>query len=262
MTRLSDPVSEAKWLVDEAAQRGIQARLLGGVAVQILCPDFSILRGDGTQDLDVAVASASGAPLTDLLEELGYVPDRRFNALYGHKQLYFSSGLTGRSLDVLIDRLEMCHTLDFSKRLGVMQYTLDPCDLLLTKLQIVEINRKDLEDIIYLLCAVRLADGSEQPGTIALQRFTGIVGTDWGWWRTATLNLDRVVNYLQSSTTFIPPTGPKDPLHQVRLLISAAQQCKKSLRWRARARIGDRVRWYSLPEETPHDPTVVQGRVR
>jgi len=196
--------------------------------------------------------SSERRSLTRFLASSGYVADKTFNALYGHKQLYFQSGETGRSLDVLVDRLHMCHTVEFAGRLSRMPLTLDLTDLLLSKLQIVELNEKDAQDILYLCSAYPVSDGDE-PGTIGLDRIRPIVGNDWGWWRTATLNVDRITALASGDGQgLVPVGGPHQAVQQLGVLRDAMETAPKSLRWKARARVGERVRWYELPEETPH----------
>jgi hypothetical protein len=244
-------LEEATRICTAAAEERITVRLAGGLAVQYLTPEFPP-RGGDRQDLDLATQSADRKPLTRFLTERGYVGDKTFNALYGHKQLYFQSGETGRSLDVLVDRLHMCHTVEFKDRLGRMPVTLDLSDLLLTKLQIVELNEKDAQDVLYLCAAYPVRDGDE-PGTIGLARIRPIVGNDWGWWRTITLNLERIIALASGDGQRLVPAGGKyDAVEQLRVLDEAAQTAPKSLRWKARARVGERVRWYEMPEETPH----------
>ncbi len=63
-----------------------------------------------------------------------------------------------RQVDVFVGTFSMCHRLDLSGRLGEHAYSLDAADLLLTKLQIHEINRKDLVDAVRLLLTHENAD--------------------------------------------------------------------------------------------------------
>jgi hypothetical protein len=244
-------LEEAVRICTAAADEHITVRLVGGLAIQYLTPEFPP-RGGDRQDLDLATQSSDRRPLTRFLAERGYVGDKNFNALYGHKQLYFQSAETGRSLDVLVDRLHMCHTVEFRNRLGRMPVTLDLPDLLLTKLQIVELNEKDAQDVLYLCSAYPVRDGDE-PGTIGLDRIRPIVGNDWGWWRTVTLNLDRITVLASGDGRgLVPAGGLHDAVEQLGVLSKAVEAAPKSLRWKARAKVGERVRWYEIPEETPH----------
>jgi hypothetical protein len=243
-------LDEAKSLIDLASQRGIDLRLLGGLAIRLICPDLPPRTRTG-QDLDFGSASSTRRELGDLLVQQGYVPDKNFNALYGNKQLYFVHAETGLAIDVLIDKLHMCHTLEFGERLTRMPYTLDPLDLLLSKLQIVELNEKDVDDCLRLLVTFPFSeDGSE--GTMDLEIFRSLVGEDWGWWRTVTLNLERIGALLDDGPRAAIEGGKLDPRAQLTALAEAAESAPKSRRWKMRSRIGERKRWYEVPEETPH----------
>ena len=246
----ADLLNDAKSLIDLAAERSIALRLVGGLAIRMLTPELPPRSRTG-QDLDFASSSSTRRALIQMLTELGYHPDKHFNALYGNKQLYFAHSDTGLAVDVLIDRMHMCHTLEFAERLGRMPYTLDAVDLLLSKLQIVELNEKDADDCLRLLVTFRLEDSSD-PGAIDLRVFRSLVGDDWGWWRTVTLNLDRISGLLHGGGRPAIEGGKLDPRAQLRTLTEAAESAPKSRRWKMRARIGERKRWYEVPEETPH----------
>jgi hypothetical protein len=246
-----DTFDEALELVQTAQRERVILKLVGGLAVRALCPSFPPRHRD-QQDLDFASTSAGRAAVTPFLAARGFEPDQHFNQIHGHKQLYFRSP-AGRSVDVLIDRLEMCHALDFRDRLDRMPLTLDVTDLLLTKLQIVELNEKDAADVLQLLGAyqVRAGDG---PGTIGLARFVEFVGDDWGWWRTVTGNLEWIRSLaMGDGGSLVPPAPPFDPLEQLGALLTEAERVPKSRRWRLRSLIGERVRWYEVPEEESHD---------
>jgi hypothetical protein len=243
-------MSEARRLIDRAGDRGIVLRLLGGLAIQLLTPELPPRTRDG-QDLDFASVRASRKPLTEMLAEEGYVGDRNFNALYGDKQLYFTHGESGLAIDVMVDRLHMCHTVDFAERATVMPYTLSPTDLLLSKLQIVELNAKDLDDCLRLLVTFPLGD-SDDPNLIDLRVIGDLVGDDWGWWKTISLNLERIRGALADGSVPVPPDWQLDPGQAVQTLSETLERAPKSRRWKLRDRIGERKRWYEIPEETPH----------
>jgi hypothetical protein len=247
----ADPLPEALALIEAGRSAGVPLRLVGGLAVRVLCPDFPPRARKG-QDLDLASVSRVRSKLRDLLVERGYEPDKRFNALYGHKQLYFRSP-QGRTVDVLVDRVEMCHDLPFADRIERMPLTLDVTDVLLSKLQIVELNQKDAHDVVYLLSAFPVRDGDE-PGTVALGRIREFIADDWGWWRTVTGNLSRIQAQVDSDgATLIPPNAHHDAVDQVKQIAAMADTTPKSVRWKLRARVGDRKRWYRVPQEDTHD---------
>jgi hypothetical protein len=247
-----DALEEALAIVRDASERGIPVRIVGGLAVRVLTPDFPPRVRDA-QDLDLATISRTSQALTAFLVERGYVPDKTFNALYGRKQLFFAHGGSGgRALDVIVDRLEMSHTLEFKDRIEQLPYTLSPADILLSKLQIFELNEKDAQDVVYLLAAYPVGD-SDGVGMIDLRVFRQIVGEDWGWWRTVTMNLDRITELLRAERErLVPGAADLDPADGLKALQQAAEEAPKSRRWKMRARLGDRKRWYQIAEETPH----------
>jgi hypothetical protein len=246
-----DPLEEALELIRGAASVGVPLKLVGGLAVRVLCPDFPPRRREG-QDLDLASSSSARATLTAFLVERAYEPDKRFNALYGHKQLYFASP-AGRSVDVLIDRLEMCHVVEFAGRIDRMPLTLDVTDLLLSKLQIVDLTEKDAQDAIYLLARFPVEEGDE-PGAIGLQPIRALVADDWGWWRTLTMNLERIATFATADGShLVPSNAAQDVLHALERLSESVTSVPKTVRWRIRAKVGEHKRWYRVPELDAHD---------
>jgi hypothetical protein len=247
----ADAFETAMQTVQAANREGVPLKLLGGLAVRCLTPDFPP-RQRGGQDMDFASVSTAKRPVLDLLLTLGFEGDRRFNTMHGHKQMYFTAADGGTAVDVIMDQLHMCHVLPFAGRIDRLPYTLDVTDLLLSKLQVVEQNEKDVQDIVYLLAAYGVRDGDE-PGTVGLARFGKVVADDWGWWRTATGNLDRVVELVRGELARLVPAGaPYDPVEQALALRRHADAVPKALRWKLRARVGERVQWYELPEEVGH----------
>jgi hypothetical protein len=247
----SDVRQQATAAIDTARDRGIPLRLLGGMAVQVLTPDFPPRTRDD-QDMDFASTDRDKSGLLGLFDDLGYVGDKRFNTLHGHRQMYFRTPDGSRAVDVIMNRLLMCHELVFKDRIDRMPYTLDVTDLLLSKLQVVEQNEKDVQDICYLLAAFPVAAGDE-PGQIGEARVADVIGSDWGWWRTVTGNLDRVAELLSTSLSgLVPADAPYDPVVQARSLRQYADDCSKSMKWKVRAKVGERSRWYELPEEVGH----------
>jgi len=243
-----DPLPEALGLARAAAEARLGLKLLGGLAVRELCPDFPPrLRRD--QDIDFACLAKGRKDVAAWLADHGCVPDRRFNNLNGDRQMYFNAP-SGRPIDVMVDRLTMCHTLDFRPSFGRLPLTVDSVDVLLSKLQIVELNEKDARDIMHLLAGLPIGEGA--PPMIDTGRFGKVLGADWGWWRTVTKNLAKLPALLAEKPGLLPSAPRHDPLAQARQLLDIAQTTPKGVKWKLRANVGDRVRWYELPEEVAH----------
>jgi hypothetical protein len=246
----ADPLPEATSLAQGAADAGVGLKLLGGLAVRVICPDLPPRLRAG-QDIDFACLSRGRKDVVAYLERSGCVPDRRFNSLNGDRQLYFNAP-SGRPIDVMVDRLTMCHTLDFKPSFGDLPLTLPPMDVLLSKLQIVELNEKDVRDALQLLAGVPLGTGGSAGAVLDTGRFSRLVAADWGWWRTVTGNLKKLPGLAEDNPAVLPPAPPHDPLAQAAELLALADSAPKSMKWKLRSNIGDRVRWYELPEEVAH----------
>jgi hypothetical protein len=248
-----DPLPEAMTLVRSASEAGHRLKILGGLGVRVLCPDFPPRQRAG-QDIDLACLGKSRRQVANHLEQAGCTPDKRFNNLNGDRQMYFMAP-SGRPVDVMVERLSMCHTLDFrhsvSSAFGSASPTLDPADLLLSKLQIFELNAKDAHDIVHLLSGVRVGSDSSRP-FIDPDRFGSVISGDWGWWRTVTGSLNKLPDLVATQPGLAPPNPRFDPLTQAKQLLELAESVPKGLKWKTRARVGDRVRWYELPEEVDH----------
>src|SRR6476620_9980209 len=198
---LADPLAEALRVVDLADAKGLLVRLMGGMAIRAHAPDWPARTRRVEVDLDFATRGKDRGAFYDLLSNEGYTADRQQNALFGQKQAYFVDVARSRPVDVLVDALEMCHRIEFGKRLSKSRPTLPLAELLLSKLQVVKINRKDVLDALILLAEHPLADDDgvdavHGPGAINVPRIVNITSNDWGWWRTVTGNLDKLDQYL------------------------------------------------------------------
>jgi len=246
-----DAFDESVAVVRAANARGIPLKLLGGQAVRVLCPLFPH-RARNDQDMDFACVSSAKKAVMEYFGAKGFLGDGRFNTLHGDRQMYFTTADGMTSVDVIMDRLNMCHVLEFRDRIDRLPDTLDVADLLLTKLQIVELNAKDVHDLLHLLSAFEVKQGDE-PGTIGMGRVGELVASDWGWWRTVTMNLDKIAILAEGEHRDLLPEGRKfDPAEQARSLRTFCDEVPKGMKWKLRAKVGDRVRWYELPEEVGH----------
>ena len=251
---LHDPLAEALRLIGLADEQGLQVRLMGGLSFHVRVPDWTAHVERERRDIDLATRSADRKALTGLLEGAGYAGDRQYNALYGHKQMYFMDPVRGRPVDVIVDRLEMCHTFVFTDRLGLDRPTVPLAEMALSKLQIAHINRKDILDLLALLSGYPLGPGDEQ--TISLTRITALTSSDWGWWRTVTGNLDKLRQFLatelQAGELEFSRPARFDLTTQISELRGAIEDAPKTTRWKLRAQVGERLQWFQEPEEVGH----------
>lgn len=240
----SDVVSEAGRIAEAARERQLGLRLAGGVGIAMRCPSSEAAPlKRAYADIDLAGSGRDRKAIVELLRELEYEPDEQFNALHGSRRLFFWDGTNGRQLDVFLDRITMCHELDISGRVSIAGPTLPAADLLLMKLQIVETNAKDLTDILTLLVDQAFTDDDSGINLPYLCRLTG---EDWGLWKTTTMVAERADAYARTLQGF----KRRIEVHeQVRRFLSAVEEAPKTRAWKLRAKVGERKRWYQLPED-------------
>ena len=216
---------------------------MGGAAINLHCSSARqapLKRRYG--DLDFVASSKQRQAVQKLFESLGYEGDRRFNTLNGDQRLLYLDGVNGRQIDVFIDRMKMCHVIELANRLGHEGPTLTPADLLISKLQVYEVNMKDLVDTTALLLDHPIADHDNDAINAAyLARLTS---EDWGLHRTLQLNSGRVRDAVRD--LHVDADLVNQRLDELWTRIDAQP---KSLKWKLRARVGDRMSWYELPEE-------------
>jgi hypothetical protein len=240
----SDLVVEARRVVARAERDGVALRVTGGVGIAIHCPSMLVAPlARSYADLDVVGRSRERREIVALLLELGYTAEERFNAMHGTTRLLFFDEHNGRQLDVFLDRVEMCHTLDLRERLLPGMVTLSLADLLAMKLQIVETNEKDLLDATALFADHPL---SEDESGINVAYLAALAAGDWGLWRTLTMIAERVEAHAATLEGPVPVALVRE---RIGAFVERLEQEPKTRSWKLRARIGERKRWYELPEE-------------
>lgn len=236
-------VERALELVGQAQERGIELRILGSLAYRLHCPAnialFEQMKRDLT-DVDVAARGDQRKAVRAFLEGLGYVIDRDLLVATEGKRWAFSQPETGMVVDVFFDELYFCHRIPLRDRLRLDFPTITPTDLLLEKTQIVEINAKDIKDSLVLLLE-HPVDGSG-PDAIDGRYVARMLADDWGFHYTVTTNLTLLRRHLDDGVL----TGEQGVAIGARIdeLEQLLEEEPKSGKWKLRARIGTRKRWY------------------
>jgi hypothetical protein len=253
-------VAAGRDLVAAAAADGVAARLLGGVAIWIRGSAAArAALGRSYPDIDLVAHKKQSRLLRAVLEKQRLEPERVFNATHGARRLLYHARPAhpdarpdppgepgGWHVDVFLDTFEMSHTLDLGTRLETEPETLPAAELLLTKLQIAEVNRKDLADVAMLLWDHEPA-AHDGPGQLNTARMAKVCGEDWGLYTTATDNLAACADLLSE---LVPARQDRDRIAgRIDTITGALQAAPKTAGWRIRARVGRRVRWYEVPEE-------------
>jgi hypothetical protein len=189
-------VSEGRRICEEADGQGIEVRLLGGIAVWLRSDDgVRAQLGREYGDIDLVTLRKHSKPLRELLESFGYQPNTMFNAVQSDR-LYYSAADGSYHLDIFVDKFAMSHKLDLAPRLGTEPVVMPAAELLLTKLQIAELNEKDARDTAMLLVGHELAD-HDGPGVLNVAYVAEVCAQDWGFYTTLTDNLEKVRSLLE-----------------------------------------------------------------
>jgi hypothetical protein len=228
-----DRTARAQALLDVAREAEVPCAALGGVAFQLLCPSA---RAGGRYhralaDIDVATTGRGRRRLDAAAVATGFTPDEPFNRMNGATRMRYEDG-DGSHLDVFVDEFRLCHVLTWGKHLPVGAQTLPLAELLLTKLQVVRLEPKDVSDLLALFTD-RWPDVQAERA-----RLTELVRNDWGLWRTARGSLESLA-------------GAPDAVAGGRAgeLLEHWRAIPLGTKARMRATVGDRVRWYEEPEE-------------
>jgi hypothetical protein len=243
----ADSTEEAIRVLGYAEGKGVELRLLGGVAFYLRCPSArggSLVRGHG--DIDMIGHASESAGIKRLFGELGYLPRERFNAMQGSRRLIFDDAARQRRVDVFLDVFEMCHKFDLKRRIGIDSQTIPLADLLATKLQIIQTNEKDIRDIICLLIDHEVGD-SDLKETINGKYLARLCGEDWGIYKTFTMKLAMLGLVVERWE--MQEHERESVVKRIGQLQAAIEKSPKGLGWKMRAAIGERVRWYELPED-------------
>lgn len=240
-------VAEGRRLVERAATGGAPIRLFGGIAIWLRAsePTRAAL-GRDYPDIDLVAHKKGSRGVRDLLEAEGYEPERTFNATHGARRLLFHAKDGGHQIDVFLDEFEMSHKLDLGARLEREPLTLPAAELLLAKLQVAEINRKDLTDAAMLLADHEPGDAGG-PGSLELPRVVAVCGADWGLFTTVGDNLEALAA-MRAELPLAADAAARlgERIDAVRGALEAGP---KTLGWKMRAKVGRKVRWYETPEE-------------
>ncbi len=238
----------ANVVMEEAKKRGVTLRLLGAIAFRSHCPKYKFMQyslGRILTDIDFASLSREAPKLQRLFHDLGCSENEMVMRLFGRERRIFYYANSQIHSDVFFDKLKFCHDIDFSRRLNIDYPTISVADLLLEKLQIFEINAKDLIDSVMLFCEHRVAETDEE--TINSGYISDLCSRDWGLWRTATGNLSKLKGFLPKYIKV--DTDRQRALEGISILENAIDSKEKSLAWKLRAKIGERMKWYREVEE-------------
>jgi hypothetical protein len=235
-------VEEVRRIVDTAKAREVTLRTLGAAAFMIHCPGHLRIHsatGREISDIDLVGYKKQGSEICNVMSELGYELDRKM--LIHEDRYFFSDPRTRIKADIFLDKLEMCHTIDFSGRLERDYPTVPLEELLLEKLQIVELESKDIIDVAMLLSDHDAGSGKGE--TIDKAYVAKLLADDWGFYYTVTTNLSKISQAVEYMAA-LEKSDKKRIGKNIELIHAEIVAYPKSLAWKLRARVGPKTKWY------------------
>ncbi len=240
-------------IMEKAKGFGITIRVMGSLAFRIKCPDYKYLEYKNKHylpDIDFIAYSKEIVRVQDLFFSMNWTENQNVLRLFGNKRRIFYHPDNNIHVDIFIDKLRFCHEIDFRNRLEIDFPTISLIDLLLQKLQIVEINKKDLVDVMVLLCQYPVSKENNDQNIINGFYLAKICSKAWGLWKTATTNLQKIYDF---SEEYLDEKEAKEVRNKIKTLEKLIQNHKKNLKWKIRSIIGERMKWYQEVEEVQRD---------
>lgn len=235
-------------IMDKAAERGLIMRILGAIAFRTHCPQFKYLQyslGRVLTDIDFAAYPRHSNKISQLFEELGWEENRAIKMFTGGKRVIFNSP-NGLHSDIFYEKLVFNHEISLKGRLEIDFPTIPLVDLLLEKMQIVKITEKDIIDTLVLLREHALGFGDKE--TVNMEYLAKLCGNDWGLWKTVTMNLGKTRKYFDHFSA-LTPDDRDDLKTKITHLLDRIETEPKTMKWRMRARIGEKKQWYRDVED-------------
>jgi len=241
--------NELKRILKASSDAGVILRVIGSLAFQLHCPKYGYIQatmGRAYTDIDFAAYHKQNKEIRILMSGLGYQENREVFIVSEGERAIFDKAEIGIHIDVFYEKLAFCHVISWNNRLEVDDPSIPLAEMLLEKMQIVQINEKDIIDTMMLLLEHPM--GVHDKETINIKYIAGLCSNDWGLWRTTTMNLTKVgqlaIRYAQLTAEQKTKIDS-----QVKIALERIEQEPKSFAWRLRDRVGDRVKWYRDVDE-------------
>ena len=238
----TDALEAATQIIDAAESKGVRLRLLGGLAFKKLCAssrDPRYFREN--KDIDLMGKREDSRAIMKILESLGYKPRELFNKLNMGQRLIYYDMANKRRVDLFLDEFVMCHKFNFKENILAGTYTLPVTQLLMTKLQVVEKTDKEYKDMVV---AFRDFDVTSGPDGIRGDEIAELCSKDWGvyttFWKTLEAVMARAPELAGEESAMV--------CSRVQKLMFMMEAAPKSFGWKMRARVGERTKWYDLPD--------------
>jgi len=262
---------ESKTIVDTAQNEGLTMRIIGGLGIAMHCQQFSefakklgrtgtsVAKGQEYSDLDFIAYRKQRDKVKELFSKIGYVKRRAtLSSAASERQIYYHPE-GWFYVDVFFDQLLVAnHPVDFRGRLELDYPTITVTDMLLEKVQMWEaFGVKDLKDCMLLLKAHDIKEQNEKE-SIDAYYIARALSQDWGFWYTATTNLQNIKRFTSELDTLGPDVQINPALisdeerhaisEKITALLNRIETEPKSFGWKMRAKVGTKKQWYNHVE--------------
>ncbi|MBS7655091.1 hypothetical protein KEJ50_01090 [Candidatus Bathyarchaeota archaeon] len=244
-------IDEAVKIVDLGESKGLPLRLMGALAIYVHSSNEakSLHEALSRQFTDIDLMTTSDREkVKKFFLDIGYKPRERFMAIMAEARHIYEKPEIGIHVDVFFNELDMCHKIDFRGRLLVDYPTISLADLLLEKLQIVEINEKDVKDVVVLLSDHKIGDDDEKE-VVNSGYIAELLAKDWGFYYTVTTNLKKIKTLADSYSQVLTEDKIIDVKNKIDEILNKIEEKPKSMSWKVRAKIGTKTKWYKEVEE-------------
>jgi len=251
---------QIRQIIDHAREQGFVLRIMGGSAIRMHCPTYSYLydrlKRRPKHDMDFVTYGKFRSASRKLFVELGFVPfvSLMLSGEKGKHRQIFNDKEGNEAVDVFLDKLEMCHVIDFRGRLEVDAPTVPLTELLLQKLQIVEVDEKDLQDTMILLREHEI--GNSDQDQINGIYTASMLAKDWGFNYTVTRNFSMIEDRLKTYSG-LDPEDREVIAKRIETLRRLLDEAPKTTAWKMRARLGESVRWYTVVDKVQRQTPAV-----
>lgn len=242
-------LTEAMKIISTSERKGVPMRLLGALAIATHCSkSLDLFQSSQREitDIDVMTISSRFEDVVKTLEEHGYNYNKQLYAIHGLSASRLVCKGPRGTLDAFFDKLDMCHTIGFKDRLRLDYPTITVSDLLLEKMQIVKINQKDVIDTMILLREHDVKETEDE--AVNISYVAGLLSKDWGFYYTVKTNLDKILGFLPTSI-FLEESDKESIETRIKKILDAMEKEPKSFRWKTRAKLGPKVKWYNDVED-------------
>lgn len=241
-------LSEARRLIEEAQKQKMVLRVMGPIALHYYFPDYVDLYrrmerlGERVfTDIDFASYGKHRGSLVSFFAKEGYDIEKRALLIAGNERhIYFGERIP--MIDVFYDKLSYNHPIQYKGRLEIHPHCVSLTDLLLQKLQIVQINDKDLKDVMLLFLAANVSNNDSDG--INAKYIAKIMSDDWGFYYTSTMNLEKVKGHLVN-VKVLDETQRSTICQKADQIIQIIEAEPKSGGWKRRAQAGTKKIWYN-----------------